>query len=327
MIILHFILICCLRPALAINSLSTISTSTILPTILSLESNINDFSRFADGGDDANWYIGYNNAWLVRLPPAPLGEFSKAYIGAKIGRAKSRPNSEKPWLREGIPGKIYMSISQTPAFSAQQSFFLAETPDLPQEADPQAHVDHVGASEWFWAEVPSSLVSFSTDNYLIIWSPTNAFVASSSAPVLAAAGVETVGETSAWNNRSISGAPPRNAEGSLETPLKNLHPALAIKLVPPASSEISVSEFLFERAGRACVIRFSAWGENISDAWVESSRDGLDWARVSRFERRQPLVFTLPAGQCTPGSYLRGAVSDILGTVGQSEPFQIPVAP
>ena len=222
-----------------------------------------------------------------------------------------------------------MGISQTPSFTAQQSFFLAETADLPQEADPQAHIDGVGSAEWFWTEVPSSLVSFSTSNYLIIWSPTSAFDASSSAPILAAAAVESVGpgETRAWNNRSISGVPPRNPNGALETPLNNLHPSLAIKLSPPASSEISVSEFLFESAGRKCIVRFSAWGENISDAWVEHSRDGLDWERVSRFERRQPFVFTLPPDKCPPGSYLRGVADDMLGTLGLSDPFQIPDAP
>src|SRR3989339_2218179 len=85
-----------LLPASA-RAVSTVSTSTILPTYIALQQNINDFGRFADGGDDANWYIGYNNAWIVKLPPAPMGDFGRAYIGAKIGRAKTRPSPRKSW--------------------------------------------------------------------------------------------------------------------------------------------------------------------------------------------------------------------------------------
>ena len=98
------------------------STSTILPAYVALGPNLNDFDRFADGGPDANWYVGYNNAWIVRLPPAPAGDFPRAFIGAKIGRAKTRPNPKKPWLRELIPGKIYIGVSQNPWFSTEQSF-------------------------------------------------------------------------------------------------------------------------------------------------------------------------------------------------------------
>jgi len=311
----------------AIEKLSTVSTSTILPTYMALTPNINDFGKFADGGDDANWYIGYNNSWIVKLPPAPMAEFSRAYIGAKIGRAKTSPNPNKPWLREVIPGKIYMGINQTPAFTAQQSFFLAETKDMPLEPVPDAHIEGVGSGEWFWAEVPLAQVSFSRPNYLIIYSPTEAFRKTSSAPVLAAAAVDDSGyrETRAWNNRSITGVPPRNPDGALETPINSISPALAIKLVPPSSSEISVSEFLYERPGKRCLARFSAWGENIAEAWVERSRDGLDWERVTRFQRKQPFDFTLPPDKCPPpGDYLRGAVRDVLGTTAASDPFQVP---
>ena len=314
-----------LLPASA-RAVSTVSTSTILPTYIALQQNINDFGRFADGGDDANWYIGYNNAWIVKLPPAPMGDFGRAYIGAKIGRAKTRPSPRKSWQREVIPGKIYRGISQTASFTAQQRFFLAETGDMPTEPVPDAHVDGVGAGEWFWAEVPLALVSFSQPNYLIVWSPTEAFVKTSSSPVLAGAAVDDglARETRAWNNHSITGMPPRTPGAALETPLNSISPALAIKLVPPSSSEISVSEFLFERGAKKCLARFSAWGENITEAWVEHSRDGLDWERVSRILRRQPFDFTLTADRCpAPGDYLRGAARDVLGTTAASDPFQV----
>src|SRR5262245_3464023 len=80
-------------------TLPIISTASILPTYLSPAANVNDFDRFADGGPDASWYIGYNNALIARLPPATVGDFTRAFIGAKIGRAKTQPNEKKPWVR------------------------------------------------------------------------------------------------------------------------------------------------------------------------------------------------------------------------------------
>ncbi|HAM34391.1 MAG TPA: hypothetical protein DEB40_08900 [Elusimicrobia bacterium] len=155
------------------------------------------------------------------------------------------------------------------------------------------------------------------------------FQKAASSPILAAAGVDDTGprETKAWNNRSISGVPPRTPEGSLETPIKTIYPALAIKLAPPSTSEISVSEFLFTRDTKKCVARFSAWGENIAEAWIESSNDGLDWERVSKIRRRQPFIFSITDEKCpASGYYLRGAVRDILGSTGLGEPYRIPYA-
>jgi hypothetical protein len=309
-----------------------LSTSVVVPSFITLSPSIHDYSRFADGGPDANWYVGFNNAWIVKLPPAPAGEFQRAFIGAKIGRAKTRPNPEKPWIRELILGKVYMGISQTPAWTSEQSFFLAETSDIPTDADPQARVDGVGAAEWFWAEVPMAMVSFTAPNYLIVWSPSNYFTRASSAPILAAAEADEASprETRAWNNRSILGVPPRSAANSLETPINNIMPALAIKLVPPGPDEpaVSVNDLSVARADKRVLVRFSAAGEDVSEAWVEVSRDRLDWERLSKLQRRPPYIFALsPEKSPGPGQYLRGAARDASGAIGYSEPAMIPYAP
>lgn len=318
-------------PAAAADGLAPVlSTSVVVPTIVTLAPTVHDYTRFADGGPDANWYVGFNNAWIVKLPPAPVGEFQHAFIGAKIGRAKTRPNPEKPWVREIVPGKVYGGISQTPAWTSEQSFFLAETADIPADADPQARVDGVGAAEWFWAEIPLSMVSFTAPNYLIVWSPSNYFTRASSAPILAAAEPDDSGprETRAWNNRSILGVPPRNSANSLETPINNIYPAIAIKLVPPGPDEpaVSVNDLTVARAGKRVLVRFSAAGEDVTDAWVEASRDRLDWERVSKLQRRPPYVFALPAEKSPAGLYLRGAARDVSGAVGYSDPTMIPYA-
>lgn len=311
-----------------------LSTSAVVPTIVTLAPSVHDFTRFADGGPDSNWYIGFNNAWIVKLPPAPKGEFEHAFIGAKVGRAKTRPSKDKPWIRETIPGKVYIGVSQVSAWTAEQSFFLAETADIPADADPGHHADGVGASEWLWAPVPLSMVSFEQPNYLIVWSPTNYFTRASSAPILAAAAAEPPAEgepreTRAWNNRSLLGVPPRAPNLALETPLNSFLPALAIKLVPPLPDEpaITVNDLSVARAGKRVLVRFSAAGEDVSEAWVESSRDRLDWERISKLQRRPPYAFALgPDNSPAPGLYIRGAARDISGATGYSEPYMIPYA-
>lgn len=308
-----------------------LSTSTVVPTIVTLAPTVHDYGRFADGGPDASWYVGFNNSWIVKLPPAPLGEFPRAFIGAKIGRAKTRPNPDKPWIREIVPGKVYIGLSQTPSWTSEQSFFLAETGDIPAEPDPQARVDGVGSGEWFWAEVPPTMVSFTAPNYLVVWSPTNWFTRASSAPILAAAEVEEPSrEPRAWNNRSIMGVPPRSQATALETPLNTLAPAIAIKLVPPAPEEpaVSASDFTLARVGRRVVARFSAAGEDVAEAWVESSRDQLDWVRISKYLRKTPYTFALPADKApAPGTWLRGAARDASGVIGYSDALMLPYAP
>lgn len=310
----------------------TLSTSVVVPTFVTLAPTVHDYTRFADGGPDANWYIGFNNAWIVKLPPAPAGEFQRAFIGAKVGRAKTRPNPDKPWIREIIPGKVYIGISPTPSWSSEQSFFLAETSDIPADADQQARVDGIGAAEWFWAEVPISMVSSTGPNYLIAWSPTNSFTDATASPILAAAELDESGsrEAQAWNNRSILGVPPRSPAGALETPITNIVPALAIKLVPPAPDEpaVSVNDLTLARSGKRVLVRFSAAGEDVTDAWVEVSRDRLDWDRISKLQRRPPYIFALPADKTPePGQYVRGVARDISGAVGYSDPAMIPYAP
>lgn len=307
-----------------------LSTSAVAPTILTLAPSLHDYTRFADGGPDANWYVGFNNAWIVQLPPAPPGDFQRAFVGARVGRAKTRPDPERPWIREVVPGKVYVGISQTPAWSSEKSFFLAETSDIPADPDPQARVDGAGSAEWFWAEVPRSLVSFTSPNYLIVWSPSNYFTRASSAPILAAADAdEPAAEPRAWNNRSILGVPPRAPGASLGTPLGTLLPALALKLVPPEPEEpaISLSEPELARAGKRLLVRFTVAGEDVVEAWVETSRDRLDWTRVSRLLRRAPYSFALSADRSPgPGLYVRGAARDASGAVGYSEPALIPYA-
>ncbi|MFA6315812.1 MAG: hypothetical protein WC943_00175 [Elusimicrobiota bacterium] len=307
-----------------------VSTNAFLPTYLSLAPNINDFTRFADGGSDANWYVGYNNAWIVKLPPAPAGEFSRAFVGAKLGRAKTRPSENRPWVRDLIPGKIYVAISPTPAFNNKQTFFLVDAADIPAEPDPSASVEGIGSSEWFWAEVPMDRISSAGPNFVIVYSATQYFQSASSAPILAAASVDSSmpRETRAWNNRSISGVPPRKGSNALQTAINNISPALVVKLVPPVTSEVTVTDITARNLGATYLVEFSAGGENLAEAWVEVSQDQLDWTRAGRVIRKPPYSFTLQAAKLPPAaSYARGVARDICGNTGHSIPVPLPYAP
>ncbi|MFH1725642.1 MAG: hypothetical protein ABII00_13620 [Elusimicrobiota bacterium] len=291
-----------------------------LPTFVSFAESIHEFGRFADGGSDSNWYIGFNNAWIVKLPPAPVGDFGRAFIGAKVGRAKTRPRKDRPWERDVMPGKIYMGIAPRPAFSSEQSFFLVETKDVPREPHESLYLEGTGRSEWFWAEVPLSLVSVERANYLIIWSPTREFRSADVAPILAAGNGSAggKGEVRAWNNHEIQGVPPRVEEDALKTPI-NLKPAMAIKLVPRSSSaaRVSVTGFSTRSLGERLMVWFSAEGKNVELAWVEMSQDELEWSRVSAYRRSPPYVFTLPRSELpSRGAYLRGKARDVSANEG-----------
>jgi len=298
-----------------------------LPTFLALSPNINDFRRFADGGSDGNWYVGFNNAWIVRLPQAPGGGFVRAFIGAKLGRAKTRPLAGRPWERRSVPGKIYVSISRTPAFSSEESFFLADGEDIPAEPDPNVYAHGMGQAQWFWTEVPIGDVSSSEPNFVIIWSPTDTYTSNLNSPILAA--LETsdeasLGGTHAWLNRSIRGVPPRKASGALETPINNLYPAIAIKLVPANHASVGVLRCSAEPLRKNIVFRFSVAAEDAEEAWLEASNDQLDWERVSGFIRQPPYMITIPRDAVlSKGPYLRAAASDLLGNKGACRPVLI----
>ncbi len=305
----------------------TISTSSDLPNYVSLLPDIRSFDRFSDGGPDGNWYIGFNNAWIVKLPSAPVGNFTHAFIGAKIGRAKTQPNPDKPWERDIIDGKIYMAISQAPAFSTEQSYFLTETTDISVDPDSPESKNPRGKGRWFWAEVPVGMISFTQPNYLIIWSPTEYFTSVSSSPILAAAMPNSASlpqEPLAWNNHEIVGVPPRSVEDALETPI-NIFPALAIKLVGPgAQAPVTIGDFSLFKGATHSLIRFSASGKDIAGAWVESSDDQLNWERMSPIFGSPPFYFSFDNSLLKSGNYLRGAAEDESGNIGFSAPSIVP---
>ncbi|HVE11814.1 MAG TPA: hypothetical protein VNI01_00345, partial [Elusimicrobiota bacterium] len=155
--------------------------------------------------------------------------------------------------------------------------------------------------------------------YLIIWSPARELHDAEHSPILAAMD-PPVGdeEPAAWNNHSIQGVPPRGDANALQVPIK-IRPALAIKLVPPGTRRVMISEVSSAVTDSDITLRFSVEGKDIESAWVESSQDELEWTRVTDILREPPYVFTIPrAALPQRGGYLRAKARDWTAVEGAS---------
>lgn len=296
-----------------------------VPVYTALVKDMSRFYMYANGGFNADWYVGYNNCWIVRLPPMAVGAYSKAFIGAKIGRAKimSWPMS---WDKSVIPGKVYLAISQKPEFGADNMYFLIDSADLPLEPLPNDTLDSIDSAQWFWTEVPLSRISAEKPNYLAAWSSSRYFISSSSAPIIAAAPSDDTDEN-VWLNRAIKGNPP-SGDGVLETPISGLKPAIAIKLVPKNDYRVIIKGFQAELDDDRVLISFSAIGEDIRAAWIELSYDKFDWQKTGRLLFRAPFFLSFGRDELSKDMfYLRAAAVDGLENIGYSKEIIIPAAP
>ncbi|MFH1367486.1 MAG: hypothetical protein ABII64_00020 [Elusimicrobiota bacterium] len=298
-----------------------------LPVYISELSNINDYTLFANGGWDGNWYVGYNACWMEEIPQPPDGEYRKAYIGVKLGRMKTRRVTGKPsWEKEAIPGVVYGALSSTPAWKSNQQYFLAASEDISLESDPENAIEGVGESRWFWAEVPLEKVNMSGPNYVAVWSPTEFFVSVASSPILAAGWGSK--KANSWITNDIKGYPPLTSVEALKTPITIFEPAIAMKLVPIGTEqEIAVSisaikEGRDKTSNKTFIADVS--GEGIEKAWLEMTIDGKKWERNGRTIYSAPYVLTLIGDKMPEGkNQIRVAVSDIWGNIGYSEPAEI----
>lgn len=305
------------------------STATILrkftPAYLSNSPDLNAYYMYADGGMDANWFVGYSNCWIVKLPPAPVGRFSKAFIGAKLGRAKSTPKPDKPWELVPVQGKIFMALSTMPAFTSQQTYFLTENTDIPREPTPKDSLEGVGAAQWFWAEVPLSSIATDKPNYLALWSNSEALSSASNSPIVAGGEMRNSPEQRVWVNSSTKGTPPREADSSPGTSIGGMSPAMVIKLVPVNEARVIVRALALTPTSLGPVATFSAIGQDISAAWFEISPDRFSWARISRIYTTPPysMTFTKAMLPTTDTYFIRAVAQDNLSNIGRSKELTI----
>src|SRR5438552_1865059 len=95
-----FFLVICLRQtprqiagllAILPFAMPLVAQTSDYPVFVAQIPNPNDYVLFANSGWDGNWYVGYNNGWVKKLPAVPNGNYARAYLGAKLGRMKTLP--------------------------------------------------------------------------------------------------------------------------------------------------------------------------------------------------------------------------------------------
>lgn len=289
----------------------------VYPIFVSELENPNDFNLFATAGWDGGWGVGYDRGWVSKLPPLSNKErFKRAYLGAKLGRAK-----------KDYSGRIYISVNSLPSWEKDNSYFLVSTNDIP--------MDETGEAQWFWVEVPLFAVSASTWNYVSLWSPDEAlhYERSSStatasffsSPILAG-GESGSSIVNSWLCSDIRGYPPT----SLKTYVTVYEPALAIKLVPENEEQINLKLINIkdkEIISDEKIIIVSVGGRDVEKVWLQSSKDlkNKDWQKCSRFQCSAPYIFTLKKESLNGSKkiFIRAAAKDIFENKGYSTKIEL----
>lgn len=246
---------------------------------ISLAGDLNRYYLYANGGFDANWYVGYNNAWIVKLPPIDTTGYLKAFIGVKLGRAKniSYPSSKnlKPY-----ESKILAAISNSPRFPGKV-YIICENSDIPLEPLSDESIEGVDSAKWFWTEVPLNTLSSTTDNYIAVWAESRELKDSSSSPIIAAASFDD-GVENVWVTPSIKGSI-SSLENPLEIPISGKKPAIVIKLIPQNDYKVIIKNFNLDKRDDEYLFRWSVIGCDIQKSWLEISYDRIKWERFSRY--------------------------------------------
>jgi hypothetical protein len=290
--------------------------------------NPNDFMLVANGGFDPGWRVGYDAAWVVQLPAAPAGSWRRAYLGAKLGRAKlEQVPGRPPWEKRRVRGDVDIAVAEEPIWPHSRRMLLARAEDVPLEGDPDNAAEGVGEARWFWVEVPVKVVSFDRPNFIVLYSPSESLKGPDRAPVLAG-GKWPAGprppEVNAWLNGSVRGQPPLGTADAFKTPVNTFAPAVAIKLVPANNRavqvELTATPEPDQTAEEPFLLAASVTGADVSRAWVEVSTDTKKWTPAGRALLTPPFMFTVkPEGLPVGEAWLRVSASDAWENRGASE--------
>ncbi len=317
---------------ISIQAGSLYSSNQELPFFIGQVPSPNAYSLFANGGWNGNWYVGYNTCWVQKISVPAKGSIKRAFVGAKLGRAKSIPTQlEKPWIKKPIPGEIFVALSSTLSWKSSVPISLVSTEEIPLEGDMDNAVEGVGESRWFWKEVPLNSIQFEADNFIALWSPTEQFQSEQTAPILAGAWGNN--EINSWLVQGIEGAPPTRFKSKQWQPVTVFEPAIALKLIPeqtPPEPKVSIERVVDETALTKLVSKVlwcSAQGESIERAWVELSEDGQNWQRYGKFLWEAPFVFRVAVADIPIGSegksWVRVKAVDLFENVGTSSPMNV----
>lgn len=275
---------------------------------ISLANNLNKYYLYANGGFHADWYVGYNNAWIIKLPPIDTTGYLKAFIGVKLGRAKNitYPNSAnlKPY-----ESKIFTTISNSPKFSPK-TYVVCENSDIPLEALPDESIEGVDSAKWFWTEIPLNSISSVSDNYVAVWAESRDLKDSSSSPIIAAAHIEDDSEN-VWVTPSIKGSLSM-IENPLEIPISGIKPAIVIKLIPPNDYKVIIKNFSYEKTNNEYVFNWNVIACDFQKSWLEISYDRIKWEKFSNYLFLPPFIIGFKTSELPNDVfYMRACASDM----------------
>jgi len=307
------------------------------PVFVAQVPNPNDYALFANAGWDGNWYVGWNNGWVKKLPTIPPGRYAHAYIGAKLGRMKTLPPVGRPPEFNPVPGEIWIALSSTSSWKSDQRWKLTTTSDIPLDGSSEYALENVGESEWYWVEIPMDKINLSGNNFMALWSPTPEFVSVSSAPVLAAAWGGK--DLNTWILKNIKGEPPASPAEAVANGISYFQPAMALKLIPAGNPHPMHLRLLDWQNGTPehpkPVVTGSVDGESVERVWIEFNSTGRKgdrvqshWSQVGRSLWKPPYTFSLDQGRLPKGKILlRMTAVNLWEENAYSEPFEIEVSP
>ncbi|HAM38205.1 MAG TPA: hypothetical protein DCP53_02230 [Elusimicrobia bacterium] len=283
-----------------INAQSNNQTTISYPLYLCSANNPNDYRLFANGGGwDGFWYVGYNRVWIKKIfIPENLSNYKTAFLGAKLGRMKSQQvykNGKATLDKEAIPGDIYIAISSTISWQKSTWKLLTFTSEIPFEGDSELAIEQIGESQWFWAKIPISDISFGQDNYIALWSTSSYLNNTANSPIIAAAWGDK--DTNSFINDEIRGIPPQHfSTTTLKSTLTVFDPAIALKLVPELLQNITIGIMGIsngEKISEKKVFYSSILGNEIEKAWFEISEDNKNWKKHGLTIYTSPYIFSI----------------------------------
>ncbi|NLB35631.1 MAG: hypothetical protein GX817_07505 [Elusimicrobia bacterium] len=269
----------------------------------------NEYSLFAGGGWDGNWYVGKNHIWIKELKPLDTKGYERLYLGARLGRSKTYQQIKEHFKEEGEedissgPYSILIGISDSKE-KKPTPFLLTEIDNIPFEGDSSVPLPHAGGSRWFWKEVPMEILSKNTGNYLWLWSDDEELNSRATSPILAAG----IGSDEADRSFLL------DSEG--EKSIRYFEPALAIKLASSSQKELGVKILNFKQhpyRPDTITVSNSVKGHNVLYIQPQIKTSG-EWTNVGMPISQPPYdnilgISSLPFGKY----YYRNFVEDWSG--------------
>ncbi len=309
-----FLLVILLLSLLLVNSSNVkelTASENRYPVIIAEVENLNDFALFATSGWDGNWYVGYNHAWVTKLPKAPEGNYVKAYLGAKLGRSKNVIRRELERARNHFQRLENLPEEKREASAKQLQYdnfkeISKKIKELENRlSSPHSGKIYIGINSSPRWDKKHSFFLVSEDDIpregdpeealeqvgearwfwveiplgLVSFDEQNYIAIWSPDENLNSAQVSPI-LASAWGGKEVNTWLDQESEGkapsSLSRPVTIFEPALAIKLVPSNEKRVSVEILDItdeEEIKEKRVVTASVSGGDIVRAWLEVSQD------------------------------------------------------